>query len=68
VWKHGATSPADLTMKPKYFNNEDIVDPISYQMLIMDGTAEEFSAGQARKLYDALKSPKEYMLFTKEDT
>jgi hypothetical protein len=68
VWKHGATSPADLTMKLKYFNNEDIVDPISYQMLIMDGTAEEFSAGQARKLYDALKSPKEYMLFTKEDT
>jgi hypothetical protein len=55
-------------MKLKYFNNEDIVDPISCQMLIMDGTAEEFSAGQTRKLYDALKSPKGYMLFTKEDT
>jgi hypothetical protein len=36
-------------------------------MLIMDGTAEEFSSGQAKKLYDALSSPKEYMLFTEED-
>jgi pimeloyl-ACP methyl ester carboxylesterase len=68
AWKHGATSPADLMMKLKAFNNEEIVDRISCQMLIMDGTAEEFTAGQARQLYDALKAPKEYMLFTKEDT
>ncbi len=68
AWKHGATSPADLMMKLKDFNNEEIVDRISCQMLIMDGAAEEFTAGQARQLYDALKSPKEYMLFTKEDT
>ncbi len=68
AWKHGATSPADLMMKLKAFNNEEIVDRISCQMLIMDGTAEEFTAGQARQLYDALKAPKEYMMFTKEDT
>jgi pimeloyl-ACP methyl ester carboxylesterase len=67
AWKHGAISPADLMMKLKDFNNEEIVDR-SCQMLIMDGTAEEFTAGQARKLYDALESPKEYMLFTEEDT
>jgi hypothetical protein len=68
AWKHGATSPADLMTKLKDFNNEEIVDRISCQMLVMDGTAEEFTAGQARKLYDALKSPKDYMLFTAEDT
>jgi hypothetical protein len=68
AWKHDATSPADLMMKLKEFNNEEIVDRIGCQVLIMDGTAEEFTAGQAKKLYDALQSPKEYMLFTKEDT
>jgi hypothetical protein len=68
VWKHGATSAADLMTKLKDFNNEDIVDRITCQMLIMDGTAEDFTTGQAKKLYDALESPKEYMLFTEEDT
>src|SRR5215217_1928156 len=68
AWKHGATSAADLMTKLKDFDNEDIVDRISCQMLIMDGTAEEFTSGQAKKLYDALDSPKEYMLFTEEDT
>jgi hypothetical protein len=32
------------------------------------GTAEEFSPGQAKKLYDALQCPKDYMLFTEADT
>jgi hypothetical protein len=49
-------------------NNEAIVDSISCRMLVMDGTAEEFSPGQAKKLYDALQCPKDYMLFTEEDT
>ena len=34
---------------------------------ILDGTAEEFTSGQAKKLYDALKCPTDYMLFTAED-
>jgi esterase/lipase len=68
AWKHGATSPADLMAKLKDFNNEDVVDRISCQMLIMDGTAEEFTQGQAKRLYDALRCPKDYMLFTEEDT
>ncbi len=68
AWKHGATSPAALMTKLKDFNNEGIVDQITCQILIMDGTAEEFTRGQAQKLYEALNSPKEYMLFTEEDT
>lgn len=68
MWKHGAESPADLMNQLKEFNNEGIVDQISCHTLIMDGEAEEFSAGQAKKLYDALSCPKDYMLFTAEDT
>jgi pimeloyl-ACP methyl ester carboxylesterase len=68
AWKHGATSPAELFAKLEDYNNETIVDRISCQMLVMDGTAEEFSPGQAKKLYDDLQCPKDYMLFTEEDT
>jgi cephalosporin-C deacetylase-like acetyl esterase len=68
AWKHGATSAADLMTKLKEFDNKDTVDHITCQMLIMDGTAEDFTTGQAKKLYNALDSPKEYMLFTEEDT
>lgn len=68
MWKHGATSPADLMIKLKDFTNVDIVDKVTCQVLIMDGEAEDWSVGQAKKVYDALSCPKEYMLFTAEDT
>jgi len=68
AWKHGATSPADLMARLEDYNNEAVVDRISCRMLVMDGTAEEFSPGQAKKLYDALQCPKDYMLFTEEDS
>jgi dipeptidyl aminopeptidase/acylaminoacyl peptidase len=68
AWKHGATSPAELFAKLEDYNNEAVVDRISCRMLVMDGTAEEFSPGQAKQLYDALQCPKDYMLFTEEDT
>jgi hypothetical protein len=68
AWKHGANSPAELFAKLEDYNNEAIVDRISCRMLVMDGMAEEFSPGQAKKLYDALQCPKDYMLFTEEDT
>jgi dipeptidyl aminopeptidase/acylaminoacyl peptidase len=66
--KHGASTPSDLMGKLKTFNNEQVVARITCRTLVMDGTAEAFSVGQARKLYDALRGPKEYMLFTEEDT
>jgi hypothetical protein len=66
LWKHGASSPAEMMIKMKDFTNQGIVQHISCQMLIMDGTADTFSS--AKELYDALRCPKEYMLFTAEDT
>ena len=66
--KHGAKSPSDLMKKLKSFNNEPVVERINCRTLVMDGTAESFSVGQAKLLYNALKCPKDYMLFTEEDT
>ncbi len=68
VWKHGASSPSDLMLKLREFNNEEIVEQIDCHMLVMDGTGENVSPGQARKLYDALRCEKDFMLFTPEDT
>jgi len=45
-----------------------VADRTDCQVLVMDGTAEDATPGQAEKLYDALSSPKDYMLFTAEDT
>ena len=66
--KHGASSPSDLLFKLREFNNESVVHRIRCRTLVMDGTAEAFSQGQAQLLFDALSCPKDYMLFTQEDT
>ena len=68
LWKYGASKPSDLLLKYQEDNREDIVKRITCRMLVVDGTGEEFSKGQAKKLYDALTCPKDYLLFTEEDT
>ena len=68
MWKHAASSPSDLLVKLSDFNNESIVEKITCQTLVMDGEAEAFSTGESKKLFDALKAPKDYMLFKAEDT
>ena len=68
MWKHGATSPSDLLAKLRAFNNQDIVGRITCKVLVMDGTAEEFSVGEAKRLYDALSTEKTYLLFDETDT
>ncbi|KFE59775.1 alpha/beta hydrolase family protein [Hyalangium minutum] len=66
-WKHGASSPAEVFQKLSEFDNEPVVHRITCPVLIMEGTAEDASPGQSRKLYDALKGPKHLMEFTEED-
>lgn len=66
--KHGVSSPSGLLDELQRYNNEPVVQQIKARTLVMDGTGELFSVGEARKLYDALRCPKDYMLFTEEDT
>lgn len=68
MWKHGASSPSDLLAKLRPFNNEDLVGLIRCKVLVMDGVAEEFSVGEAQRLYDALSTEKTYLLFDEADT
>lgn len=66
--KHGARSPSGLMFRLREFDNTPVVHRIRCRTLVMDSSAEAFSVGQARKLYDALPGPKDYLLFTEEDT
>ena len=66
MWKHGVRTPAQLMAAMEPYTNEDVLSRIKCRMLVMDGTADDFSQG--KRLYDALTCPKDYMLFTDEDT
>ncbi|WP_118974447.1 alpha/beta hydrolase family protein [Taibaiella koreensis] len=68
MWKHGARTPSEMMQMLQEYTIEDKVRQIKCRMLVIDGMGEEYSAGQARKLYDALRCPKDFILFTEEDT
>ncbi|MCW3466100.1 alpha/beta hydrolase family protein [Chitinophaga nivalis] len=68
MWKNGASKPSELLRNFKAYTSAHLVKNITCRTLVVDGTGEEFSRGQAKKLYDALTCPKDFILFTEEDT
>jgi alpha-beta hydrolase superfamily lysophospholipase len=68
MWKFGADTPAGLVDMLMAYDNAPYVGKITSTMLVMDGEEEIAGKGQAKALYDALKCPKDYMLFTAEET
>ena len=66
LWKHGVSTPSELMVDVGRYDNTSLIEYIDCPLLVMDGTADEFSQGRA--LYEALNGPKDYMLFTEEDT
>jgi pimeloyl-ACP methyl ester carboxylesterase len=66
MWKHGCTTPARLFVEMKKYTNRGIAERIRAKTLVIDGEAEEF--GQAKELYDALRCPRDYLLFTARET
>jgi pimeloyl-ACP methyl ester carboxylesterase len=65
MWTFKAKSPADFMLKMKKYNLKDIAGRITCHMLVVDSESDLFMRGQARKLYDALTCPKDFLLFTK---
>ncbi len=66
MWKHGCTTPAQLMVEMKRYTNKGVAEKIGAKTLVIDAEAEEF--GQAKELFDALRCPKDYLLFTAEET
>ncbi len=68
MWVFGVGTPADLFAELTKYNYEKVIDQIQCLMLVMDGAQESWGKGQAKQLYDRLKCPKDYMLFTTENS
>jgi pimeloyl-ACP methyl ester carboxylesterase len=62
MWKQGCATPAQLFQEMRKYTNKGFAGKITAKTLVVDGEAEEF--GQAKELLEALRGPKDYMLFT----
>ena len=67
MWVFDASSPSNLVLMMRTYTLRDCVSDISCEMLVLDSEHDMNNHGQAIMLYDSLRSPKEYILFTEED-
>ncbi|MBA0263965.1 alpha/beta fold hydrolase [Stenotrophomonas maltophilia] len=67
AWKHGVpNSIKDVVQALQPYDNSAILDQVTCETLVLDGTGEVFHG--AKSFYDALQSPKEYLLFDESST
>jgi len=64
MWTFGAKSPSDYLRLTRPYNLKSCVDMITCNMLVADSEGDKDFHIQAKHLYEALRSPKDYMLFT----
>ena len=62
-----AKSPSEWLKMTRSYTMKDVAGKITCPMLIVDSEEDKDMPGQAKKLYEALRSPKDFMLFTKEE-
>lgn len=63
LWTFAAKSPAELNLKQAKMTLADCAHLIRCPTLVIDSDAEQFFGGQPRKLYDALRCDKDYLVF-----
>jgi len=62
-----AQSPSEWLKMTRPYTMKDVAEKITCPMLIVDSEEDKDMRGQATKLYDALKSQKHFIMFTKEE-
>ena len=62
-----AKSPSDWLKMTRPYTMKDVAAKITCSTLIVDSEEDKDMPGQAEKLFAALRCPKDYMLFTKEE-
>ncbi|MBU4231538.1 MAG: alpha/beta fold hydrolase [Proteobacteria bacterium] len=62
-----AKSPSEWLKMTRPYTMKDVAGRIACPMLIVDSEEDKDMPGQAPKLYDALKSQKHFIMFTKEE-
>ena len=67
MWTTGASSPFELIMNSKNYTIKDIVKDIKCPTLVLEAEKDDSFHGQPKKVYDALKCSKKYILFTSQE-
>lgn len=62
-----AKSPSEWLKMTRRYTLKDVAAKITCPTLIADSEGDKDMPGQAKKLFDAVKGPKEFMLFTKDE-
>lgn len=66
MWHHGVSTPAALIKEVRRYRLGTGIADITARTLVVDAEAEQW--GQSRAFFDALAAPKDYLLFTAEET
>ena len=67
MWTAGVNTPFELIQQSKNYSIKDIVQNIKCPTLVLEAEKDDSFPGQPKKVYDALTSPKKYILFTEEE-
>ncbi|MGB7882322.1 MAG: alpha/beta fold hydrolase [Nitrososphaeraceae archaeon] len=67
MWTTGSNSPYDLITGAKNYTLKDIIKNITCPTLVLDAEKDDSFPGQPKKVYDDLRSPKKYILFTQDE-
>lgn len=67
MWKFAARTPSEWLRMTEAYTMRDCVARVDCHTLIVDAENETALAGQAIKLYEALRCPKTFMLFTEAE-
>ena len=62
-----AGSPSEWMRMTRPYTMKDVASKITCHMLVVDSEGDRYLPGQAEKLYKALRCPKDFMLFTREE-
>ena len=67
MWTTGVKTPFELIQKSKKCTIKEIVQNIECWTLVLEAEKDDSFPGQPKNVYDALTSPKKYLLFTEEE-
>jgi pimeloyl-ACP methyl ester carboxylesterase len=67
MWTTGTNSPFELIQGSKQYSVKNIAQNIKCPTLVLEAERDDSFPGQPKKVYDALRCPKKYILFTTEE-
>ncbi|MDD4179251.1 MAG: prolyl oligopeptidase family serine peptidase, partial [Candidatus Margulisbacteria bacterium] len=67
MWVFGVETPTAFIKATRPYNLKKVAPQIKCKMLVVDSEGDQDLPGQSKRLYDALRCPKEYLLFTRDE-